>query len=512
MGLPPIVGSNPTLSAAPWPGRGCLGGVAEWSNALVLKTSVPSGTGGSNPSPSAMGPGSLYLGLDLGTSGLRGLASDAAGYVVAESRQPWDRSTVDPKLWWQALTGVTRSLAQSACRLGRSVRGLAVVGTSGTLICADRDGEALAPAIQYNDSRAHREAELLEAAQHPVPFTFSASFSLPKAHWVRRRRPALFARTARLCHPADWMIGRLTGVFASDYSNALKMGYDLIREAWPAWIDEEIRERLPPVAAPGTIVGHLSRHAARETHLPRGLPVLAGATDGTAGALASGLQRCGDYNTSLGTTLIFKGLSRKPVQAPHVYSHRLPGGLWLPGAASNTGAAWIEHWFRGHAPAQLDQQAAALLPTSHLAYPLIGTGERFPFVNLDVQGFLPEGVRLAERYAACLQGTALLERRAYDILDCTMGTSGGAVYATGGGSRSDEWMQCRADVCHRLVYRAACPEAAMGAAILAAAGTDLGDVTAAMRSMTRVAATFEPRSHSAYDEAYVRFIEQLHAQ
>ena len=513
MGLQLIVGSNPTLSAQHGPDLGpalfLSGGVAEWSNALVLKTSVPSGTGGSNPSPSAMHQGSLFLGLDLGTSGLRGIVATATGLVVAEGRHAWPQATVEPDCWWAALTAVTKAVLRKIGSGRARLRGLSVVSTSGTLVCSDDRGRALAPALMYNDARAREEATALEATGHGMPYKFSASFSLPKALWIQHHRPKLFAQTTRLCHPADWLSSRFTGTFTSDYSNALKMGYDLEHEAWPTWIDAAVRDRLPPVIAPGTVMGRVSRAASMETHVPEGLPVVAGATDGVAGAIASGMRRIGDYNTALGTTLIFKGLSPMVVQGQNLYSHKLPGGLWLPGGASNTGAAWIGKWFAGHDPKLLDHKALALIPTPHVSYPLTGQGERFPFADAGVCGFVKPAEGLLARYASCLQGTAFVERLAYDVLDSAAGTGGGDVYATGGGSRSDVWTQCRANVCRRVMHRVAYPEAAMGAAILAANGTEFGELESAMAAMTRIGRTFEPVPHPAYDEAYARFLEAL---
>ena len=147
-------------------------------------------------------------------------------------------------------------------------------------------------------------------------------------------------------------MGRLRGFWGlSDYSNALKTGYDLIDECWPSWmnqLDEHgvglVTLTLPHVVqAPGTRTGLLKKAAAAETGLPEGLQVIAGATDGTAAFLASGARQPGDYNTTLGTTLVFKGISTRICRHPQglIYCHKLPGGLWLPGAASNTGTEWI---------------------------------------------------------------------------------------------------------------------------------------------------------------------------
>ena len=404
---------------------------------------------------------------------------------------------------------------------GEALRGVAVDGTSGTLVCVDSHGEPVRPGLMYNDGRATAEADALNDLatdfHDKLGYRFAASYALAKLLWVRDHEPEAWAQTAVCLHQADFAAGRLTGHFdVSDYSNALKMGYDLVDEVWPAWLDDldGVRERLPGIVAPGEGTGAVTAAAAEATGLPAGLPVVASATDGTAGCLASGVRRPGDYNTTLGTTLTFKGVSQSLCRHPDglIYSHKLPGGLWLPGAASNTGGEWMAAMFLGADLAAMDAAAEPLLPCAAVAYPLARRGERFPFKSDDAVGFCePEPASNAERYAAHLQGTALVERLGYEVLDGVAGTAGGEVYGTGGGSRSDVWMQCRADVTGRTFHRPACPESAFGSAVLAAAGTHFGDVWAAVEAMVRVKVSFEPRPErrQGYDEAYGRLVEML---
>jgi len=219
----------------------------------------------------------------------------------------------------------------------------------------------------------------------------------------------------------------------------------------------------------------------------------------------------GDINTTLGTTLVFKAVAGKPCKDPQglMYSHKLPGEVWLPGAASNVGAQWITDLFKDADPAVMDRGAMMLLPTDCLAYPLVGRGERFPFKSASAKAFCEPEVEGEERFAANLQGTAFVERLCYDLIDEVTGALGGDVYATGGGSRSDVWMQCRSDVTGRVMHRPACAEAALGSAILAAAGARGEDLWKVMGKMVRIEKTFRPdgRRSSQYDELFGRFLD-----
>ena len=245
-----------------------------------------------------------------------------------------------------------------------------------------------------------------------------------KAAWVKRHEPALWDRARYLLSAADWLSGKLSGEFGiSDFTNALKLGYDPESASWI----ESVRaaglpaDRLPVVRRPGQPIGQVSKAAAAETGLPPGMPVLAGATDGMASVIASGASVSGDANTTLGTTLVWKVLHNgKPAAHGGVYFHLHPGGLWVPGAASNTGLGSVRRpdALPGNSPAEMDRLAASYLPTPVVCYMLSGEGERFPFAHPKATSFVDGSPRdAAESYAAQLQSMAFVERWGYEILE-----------------------------------------------------------------------------------------------
>lgn len=481
----------------------------------------------------AAGDSRIFLGLDAGTGGLRVLAVTHEGQVLAQAAATLAPDAVcceegrheqQPEAWWTAACRAMQAVASQLSAAGirpEQLRALAVDGTSGTVVALDRSGRPLRPALMYSDPRGAAEAARLNQLAgdfcQKLGYRFASSYAAAKIAWLRRAEPEVFARTARFVHQADYLVERLAGhACPSDYSNALKTGYDLVDECWPAWLEDAlaVAGRLPEVVAPGTPIAQVSREAAAATGLPAGLTIVAGATDGTAGCLASGLHRPGDYNTTLGTTLVFKGISRALCGHPQglVYCHKLPGGYWLPGAASNTGAEWIGRWFPAADLAAMDGAAGPRLPCEVVAYPLVRTGERFPMLQPKAEGFFaPPADDPIERYAACLQGTALVERLSYEVLDRVAGTAGGEVFGTGGGSRSNVWMQCRADATGRTLHRPHCPESAFGAAVLAAAGGYYNGWAEAVRQMVRIERTFLPdaRRGESYQAVYQRFRREL---
>jgi xylulokinase len=475
----------------------------------------------------------LFAGLDIGTGGVRGIAADEKGRVIASSAVDFNLDSFSsapgtheqsPEAWWlsagQCLSQLTASLVEKGYPL-KSIQGISVDGTSGTLVCLDKNDQPVRPGIMYNDPRGQEDAEELNSLAgdfcRKLGYRFKSSFALASILWLSRHEKQAFERTRRFIHQADYISGRLTGHYGiTDYSNALKTGYDLVEERWPEWLSSlpGILERLPEVIAPGQPLGVTTSEQQPGTGLPAGVPVFAGASDGTAACLASGLSTPGDFNTTYGSTLVFKGLSNQICSHPKglIYSHKLPGGLWLPGAASNTGCEWIEKIFPGEDIPNLDKLAVENLPSDCLVYPLQRKGERFPFDDPGAQGFcLNEPEDSHELFAACLQGTAFVERLGYEVLDKVASTSGGEVFSTGGGSASQIWMQCRADVTGRVLHRPACAQSAFGSAVLAATGAHFGDLKAAVQNMVSMEKNYYPTAalRNRYDDLYHTFLEEI---
>ncbi len=463
----------------------------------------------------------LVLGLDLGTGGARALVVRAAGArsgeVVGEGAAPFaSRRTPeggheqDPRAWLAAARRAVGEAATRAAGAGR-VRALCVDGTSGSVVGVDADRRPVTAGLMYDDARGAPLAAELEARTGE---RLGARGALLRLAWLEREHPAELARAAHLVHQADLVAADLRGAApVSDWGNALKTGFDAARERWLPGLDalEALRARLPEVVAPGSVLGPLSGEAAEELGLPADALVVAGCTDGTAGFLASGAGAPGEDAVTLGTTLVLKRVAVREVTAPGLYSHRLPGGLWLPGAACGGGGGWVREAFGGEDLAALDAAAERHLPCAQLVYPG-RVRERFPFATeaaVDLGTPLP-GER-AERFAALLQGTALLERLALERLDELCGPAVGPVRTTGGGASSDTWTQLRADVVGRPYERPERADAALGAAVLAASAVVHGSLAEAGRALVRVGRRFEPREERAapLDEAFAAFVARL---
>ena len=469
--------------------------------------------------------GVLAVGLDLGTGGARAIAMNLEGKLVAASRSPLPRQAThvdgvrveqDPQAWTLAARAALRELT-ATLPASRKIVGVAVCATSGTFFLADENRRPLTPGLMYNDLRAASWAPQVADAlrEHLAPYgiQIAPAFALPKIVDLDRQNPHLLPRCHHLIHQTDWLTGMLCGEFGvTDVSTALKSGVDPGTLQWPRPIEETLGiplRLMPRVVLPGTTVGEVTPSAAADTGLAAGIPVVAGCTDGTAGFLASGATEPGDLNVTLGTTLVLKAISPRPLIDPDgvLYNHRHPSGGYLPGAASNTGGDWVRLSFPDADLRALGREAARRLPTRRCVYPLVKTGERFPFACETATGFgLDEIEHPAERFAAGMEGVAFLERMGIDRLESLGLEIGPTVRATGGGAAGEAWLAIRAAVNQRVYCVPQHPECAVGAAVLAAV-PHLGSCRQAVACIVRAGRAIEPDSVLA--NAYARLYEQF---
>jgi xylulokinase len=464
-----------------------------------------------------------FIGIDVGTSGVRGVAVSPAGQLLAEAeetlrqdrRAPGGIHEQDPCEWWQAVCAVCQVLVKGLkARAGNVViGGAAVTSTSGSLVVTDAEGRPLRPALLYDDSRGAEIASELNRQGGGRTVRLGPSFSLVKAAWVAREEPKLWKQTRYILHPADWLSGKLTGVFGvSDFTNALKLGYDPENRSWTGSVQSAglLCDRLPAVRRPAERIGQVESAASAETGLPVRTPVMAGATDGMASLIASGAGRRGDADTTLGTTIVWKVLhDAKPAVRGGIYYHLHPGGLWVPGAASNTGMGSLARPDAATSLPEMDRLAARCSPTRVICYRLPGQGERFPFVNPEARSFVEGNAQdPAEFHAAQLQSIGFVERWGYETIEQCGVEIGDRVFSTGAAARSTVLSQLRASILGKTVIRTRYPTAAFGAAILAATGAAFrGSIFDAIQSMTTILESHDPAAGLVpiYTEIYGAF-------
>ncbi len=469
----------------------------------------------------------FFLGVDIGTQGARVVLIDAAGNLIGSEEEDFplsnqSREEQSPYAWWEAcMRSLKRLIDEARLRVSvDEIKAVSVTSTSGTVIPIDVNNEPLHNAIMYSDKRSAEEGKLCKKVALQYNNTgytgFNSSSGLSKMVWYVNHFPEYTEKISKWIHASDFITGKLSGCWGiTDFTNALKSGFDLQNNCWPEYLYNQLplkKEWLPMVVASGTSIGTLDITVAAQLGLKKTIQVVAGMTDGCASQIASGAVNLGEWNTTIGTSLVIKGVTKDEIKDPEdrLYSHRHPDGYWMPGGAGNIGADWVAQDFKDDL-AVLNEQAEQLIPTGKIAYPLRQSGERFPFIAPNAQGFEEEGLSKPERFAASMEGVAYVERYAYEMIEKLCGEKVKAVYTAGGGSNSNVWLTVRSNVLNLPVYKMKYVTGAVGAAILAASKTHFTTIIEAVQALTQIEKEIRPQKEwvEKYNQIYHRFLQAL---
>jgi xylulokinase len=470
----------------------------------------------------------LFMGLDIGTQGARAVVSDENGFILSSASAVFTRINVSAEPdryeqnsadWILAAMNALKTCISELRRTGRDPKDIVSVsvdGTSGTIVPLDENFRPLRDAYMYNDMRSKSEAarirSVLADLEERMGYRFNASFSLPRILNIKEKEPRVYENTRLFAHQADYIVGMLCGEYGiTDYSNALKTGYDLINDTWPDKLAELgiDKSKLPSVTAPGAPISVMLGETARELGLSENTVIVGGSTDGYASALAAGAVKAGDWASVIGTTMVLKGVTEKLVIDPSgsSYSHKLPSGTWMLGGASNIGGGCLNHYFDRSEFESMDAAAGKITPTGVLCYPLTGTGERFPFMDPEAREFIVGDVSDRRTlYTALMEGVGYAERLAFAHMAALGCEAGDVIYTAGGAAKSEVWLSIRASILNRQLKVPAAVDAAKGSAILAAS-EHFGSLEKAAVSMIRFSKTVDPDKEKAdiYNDLYGKF-------
>ncbi len=470
-----------------------------------------------------------FIGIDIGTQGARAVLISSGGELIIEKGKEFvlneeTREEQSPSEWWETSFLILKELIEEMREHVdvKNVLAVAVTSTSGTVIPLDKNNLPLHNALMYSDKRAGEVASECESAaiahfgSQPAYTHFSASSGLCKMVWFVRHFPQKAKRIRRWVHAADYITAKLCGNFGiSDETNALKSGYDIFSRSWPEYIYKQLplkRDWLPQVVETGKPIGTLSDELSQKLGLNTGIAVVAGMTDGCASQVASGAVSVGDWNTTIGTTMVIKGVTEKPILDPQgrLYNHRHPQGYFMPGGAGNTGADWVTLDFKSDLEV-LNRYAGKMIPSGYISWPLRTEGERFPIIAPQARGFEPDGLTQPEQFVANMEGVAYLEKQAYDLIESLSGEKVKAVYTAGGGSNSGIWLKIRSNVMNLPIYKMKYVSGAVGAAVLAASKTYFNSLMEAAKAMTQTEKVVRPEKQlvKQYKPPYDQFVEKL---
>lgn len=409
----------------------------------------------------------MYIGIDLGTSGVKAILLDEQGTVLASQTEKltvsrphplW--SEQDPEQWWQATDRAIKGLSQLHSLQG--VKSLGIAGQMHGATLLDKHQRVLRPAILWNDGRCAEECELLEAkvktSRQITGNLMMPGFTAPKLLWVQRHEPEIFSHIDKVLLPKDYLRLRMTGDFASDMSDAAgTMWMDVAKRDWS---DEMLaachltRDNMPALYEGCDITGKLLPSVASAWNMPA-VPVVAGGGDNAAGAVGVGMADAGQAMLSLGTSGVYfavsEGFLSKPESAVHSFCHALPG-RWhlmsvmlsaascLDWAARLTGLTTV--------PALINAAENADTSVDPIWFLPYLSGERTPHNNPQAKGVffgLTHQHGPAELAKAVLEGVGYALADGMDVVHAC-GVTPESITLIGGGARSPWWRQMLADI------------------------------------------------------------------
>jgi xylulokinase len=401
----------------------------------------------------------MYLGLDLGTSGLKGLLIDDNQQVIAEASAPltvsrpaegWSEQA--PAQWIGAAEAV---LAELAARGLGAVRGIGLSGQmhGATLLSAADD--VLRPCILWNDTRSHAEAAELDsdpdfrAISGNIVFP---GFTAPKLVWVARHEPEIFAKTARVLLPKDYLRLWLTGEHVAEMSDAA--GTSWFDTGARDWSDVLLaksgmsRAQMPRLVEGSEVSGVLRPELAARFGLPSGVVVAGGAGDNAASGIGVGVVKAGQAFVSLGTSGVLfaanDGYQPDAATAVHTFCHALPNAWHQMGVilAATDALNWFARLAGSDAATLTGSLGDLQAPWKARFLPYLG-GERTPLNDAAIRGAfigMEHATDQAAATRAVLEGVTFALRDCRDALAAT-GTRIDTLLAVGGGTRSDYWLQ-----------------------------------------------------------------------
>ncbi|HEY9666772.1 MAG TPA: xylulokinase [Coleofasciculaceae cyanobacterium] len=474
----------------------------------------------------------VVIGLDLGTGGVRAIAVDLQGQIIAQTTRSYPLLTPqpgwteqNPSDWVEASLDALSHVAQQL--EGHQSIALGLSGQMHGMVPLDAEGRVIRPAILWNDQRTGKAVEEIEAAiprQELIQRTGNPAitgFQLPKVVWLRTEEPQAYALLRQILLPKDYLGYMLTGEAVTEPSDASGIGcLNLSSRQWDTDILNSLNlspTLFPSVVESTAIAGRLKSDIAARVGLPAGLPVVAGGGDNAAAAVGLGISssNLNRGSLSIGTSGVIFAPCDRPIPDPegrvHLFCH-VDGGYHLLGVTLAAGGSlrWYRDTFAPQiAYTDLMDMAENSLPGARgvLFLPHLA-GERSPHLDPDTRGAwvnLSLAHTQADLTRAVLEGVAFSLRAALEVIGEI--TPLHQLLATGGGARSNIWLQILADILQtELIAPKAEEGAAYGAAILAMVGVGAyPSLEAAFRMLPQESNTVEPQANPMYEEAFKRY-------
>jgi xylulokinase len=473
----------------------------------------------------------MYLGLDFGTSSVKGVLIDAKQKIIATASSPlkaqrphsgW--SEQNPDDWWKAAGKVIAQLKIMKPKAVAAVEGIGLSGQQHGATLLDKDGKPLRPCILWNDARSFKECDDImqgtpEVVEHSGNIVL-AGYTAPKLLWVKNHERKTFDKVAKVLLPKDYIRLRMTGDYASDMSDSSGTYWlDIRNRQWSELLLKASgmrRDQMPELFEGTDATGRLSPSVAKAWGMPKRPVVAGGGGDNASSACGIGAVNDGAGFLSIGTSGVMfvsnDKFSPNAGKFVHAFCHAAPQ-TWHQMCVIVSATASLE-WLSGVLQTPAPQLTKALGskvngPSSALFLPYL-SGERTPVGDAQVRGLM---MGLGQETDRNIMTHAVLDSIAFafrDSLDALR--DGGAkinrLMAVGGGTKSELWMKIMATVLGLPIDMPVAGDigGAFGAArmgLVAATGADFRKVF----TKPKIAKTITPEKAAvaAYEDQYQRY-------
>jgi xylulokinase len=470
-----------------------------------------------------------YLGIDLGTSGLRALLIDQDGAAIGSTTRHYDVShpqpgwsEQDPAAWIAALEDAVAELRSQHAQF-RDLRGIGVAGHMHGATLIDAGGKVLRPCILWNDTRASAQAAMLDQT-HNVRATSGnivfPGFTAPKLEWVRAHEPKIFAQVHKVLLPAAYLNFYLTGEYVADMSDSAGTSWlDVARREWSDHLLDAShmrKDQMPRLVEGASAAGALRPDVAARWGLSHPVTLAGGAGDNAAAACGIGAMNEGQGFISLGTSGVLMaardGCTPAPDTAVHTFCHAVPDRWYQMGVmlSATDSLNWLSR-ITGRSPSALTAALGkALSPPSKVKFLPYLSGERTPHNDTAIRGSLT-GLDVAtgpeDLAAAVIEGVSFGLRDSLEALKAADAKLD-RVVAIGGGTASPYWLELLATVLDLPIALPSGGEfgAALGAARLGMVASGGGDIATVMTA-PQISQTTLPNAslRTRYEDAYAAF-------
>ncbi|GFH42069.1 xylulose kinase [Lactococcus hodotermopsidis] len=438
------------------------------------------------------------LGIDLGTSSLKGLLMNEKGEVIGEESSSYPISTPqtgyseqDPDLWIEAAKKVITLLVRTYPQIKTGLKGISFSGQMHSLVVLDDNKKSIRPAILWNDVRTTKQCQEITEKAGDLVLSLTKNialegFTLPKILWLQENEPENWAKVRYMMLPKDYLGLWLTDTFATDFSDAAgTLLLDITKKEWakPILATFDIpAERLPKLFESQEQIGILTDEIRDLLGFEVNVPVFAGGADNACAAVGSGIIKDGAGMCSIGTSGVFLSFENDASAdyegKLHLFNHAAKGDYYSMGVtlAAGNSLDWFKNTFaEGKSFAELLGGISELAPGADglLFTPYI-VGERTPHVDSKIRGSfigIDTHHTLTHFAKAVLEGITFSLKDSQVMMETVAGRKFDRIVSVGGGAKNPDWLQMQADIFNATIVNLTVEQGpGLGAAMLAAIG------------------------------------------